>query len=91
MQCIGQWLAFFLAYSPALLSTQVSTLSLDFIQPANRVKRLLRQLTFISDMQVEKLASGMGNAADFGDAVGRACLVTGEVIAEQLAAPCAQT
>lgn len=62
-------------------------MSLDFVQPANRVSRLLRQLTFIGYMQVEELAARMGHAADFGDAQLEAGLVAREVIADQLAVP----
>ncbi|KOP60485.1 hypothetical protein OX90_05865 [Pseudomonas coronafaciens pv. porri] len=60
------------------------------IQSTNRVKRLLRQLTFIRNVQVEELAARMGHAADFGDAQLEAGLVTGKVITDQLAVPGAQ-
>ena len=54
------------------------------------MKRLLRQLAFIGDMQVEELAARMGHAADFGDAHLEAGLVAGEVVTYQLAVPGAQ-
>jgi len=64
--------------------------SLDFVQPANRVKRLLCQLALIGYMQVEGLAARMGHAADFRDAQLEAGFVAGEVIADKLAVPSAQ-
>ena len=62
-------------------------MSLCFVQTANRVKRLLRQLAFIGYMQVEELAARMGHAADFCDALFEAGLVAGEVVTDQLAVP----
>lgn len=51
------------------------------------MKRLLRQLAFIGDMQVEELAARMGHTADFGDAQLEAGLLAGEVVTYQLAVP----
>jgi aminoglycoside phosphotransferase family enzyme len=62
----------------------------DFVQPANRVKRLLGQLAFVGRMQIEELAAGMRHAADFSDALLEACFVAGEVVAHQLAIPLAK-
>jgi hypothetical protein len=39
------------------------------------VQRLFGQLAFVRRMQIEELASGMGHAADFGDALLKACFV----------------
>jgi len=41
-------------------------------------------------MQVEELAAGVGHAANFGDAQLEAGVVAREVIADQLAVPCAR-
>lgn len=64
--------------------------SLDFVKPANRVKRLLRQLVFIGYMQVKELAACMGHAANLGDAQLKAGFVAGKVITDELAVPGAQ-
>jgi hypothetical protein len=54
------------------------------------VQRLLSQLAFIRRVQIEKLAAGVGQAADFGDALLEAGFVAGKIIANQLAIPLAK-
>ena len=51
---------------------------------------LFSQLTFVRHVQIEKLAAGVGHAADFSDALLKTGFVTSEVIADQLAVPVAQ-
>jgi hypothetical protein len=51
------------------------------------VQRLLGQLAFVRRVQIEKLAAGVGHAADFGDALLETCFVAGEIVAHQLAIP----
>ncbi len=71
-----------MTYSLAVFVAHFLGVSLDFVQPANRVKRLLRQLTFICHVQVEELAARMGHAADLSDAPLEAGFVVGEVITD---------
>ena len=49
------------------------------------MQRLFGQLAFVRRVQIEKLAAGVGHAADFGDALLEACFVAGEIVANQLA------
>jgi hypothetical protein len=84
MQRIDYRCSLFLTYSPTILTAHVSCLPLNFVQAANRVQRLFRYLTFVGYMQIEKLAAGMGHAADFSDAFFKTSFVAGEVIANKL-------
>ena len=50
-------------------------------------QRLFGQLTFIRHVQIEKLAAGVGHAADFDHAFLEASFVASKVVAHQLAVP----
>ena len=49
------------------------------------LERLFSQLTLVGGMQVEKLAAGIGHAADRGHTQFEAGLVAGKVVTDQLA------
>ncbi len=90
MHCFEDRRRHFLTYSPAILITHVTRLALDLLQVADRVQRLFGQLTFVSYVQIEKLATCMSHAAGFSDALLKTSFVTSEIIANQLAVPVAQ-
>lgn len=80
----------FLLYSPAIFIAHVQCLPLDFEQAANRSQRLFGQLAFVCYVQIEKLAPGVGQAANFGDSVRETGFVACEIVAHQLVIPRAE-
>ena len=64
--------------------------SLDIVECADIIQRLLRNRALVLLQQFVELTSGMRPAADLGDAGGKASLVAGVVIADQIATPVCQ-
>lgn len=87
MQRFDDWGCLFLAYSPTILIAHVPSLAFNFVQATNRVQRLFSQLAFVRHMQIEKLATGVGHAANFDDAFLETGFVASEIVAYQLAVP----
>jgi len=80
----------FLTYSPPIFIAHVPRPAFNLIQAADRVRCLFGQLTFVRHIQIEKLATGVGHAADFSDALLKPNLIASEIITDQLAVPVTQ-
>lgn len=87
MQRVDYRRCFFLTYSPTILGARVPRLAFNFVQAANRVKRLFSQLAFVRCMQTKKLAADVCHAANFGNALLETGFVAREIVAYQLAVP----
>jgi len=80
----------FLTDSPTISITHVPRLAFDLVQTADQVQGLFSRLAYIRCVQIEKLATGVGHAADFIDALFKTSFVASEAIANLLPVPVAQ-
>ena len=78
MQCFDDRYHHILMYSPPIFITHIPRLALDFVQTADRVQGLFSQITIVRHVQIEKLARGVGHAADLSDALLEAGFVASE-------------
>lgn len=76
-----------LAYSPSLVRHQLSDFTLDGVELAEELQRLLANLAALIGPEFVELAPRVRQATGLGDAELEACLVATEVVAHQRAAP----
>ena len=67
VQCIQQWLGVLLPHGLALIGAQVLDLALDVIDPGELLQREAGDLALVRRMQIEELAPGVRQAADFSE------------------------
>jgi hypothetical protein len=87
MQGVGNGAGFFVSYSLPLVWKQIFAFSLDLVKLTDVSQGLRRQMAIIGLVLVIELASSMGQATDFGDAVAAASLETRVIAADRLVLP----
>lgn len=90
MQCFDDRHRHLLTYSQAILIANVQRLAFELVQAADRVQGMFSQLTFVRQVQIKELATGVDHAADFSDSLSETGFVASEVVADQLTVPVAQ-
>lgn len=90
MTCVDDRCCFFPPYSLSITRFQLADFSFNFVQGHDVVQRFFGDLALVGRVQVEELSTCMSHAADFRDTQFKACLVSSEVIADQLAVPVAE-
>lgn len=87
MKRIGQWFGLGLANLSSRIGIQMLDFAFHVIELADVGQRLLGNLALVANMQIKELAPRMHQATRLGDAIGKSCFVTAEVVANQRSFP----